>query len=173
MRNPWVVAGWATLLGVLPVGVAFGQAPAPAYETPQYDAQPPEPLDKNYGLPTFGMPDAQLPQQKTNAPAAAAGAPTVPDFFNQAPSSELPAPDVAAAPGQGSQTPSDQEATPSDQGETPLYTTQTGAGAMTSTDETTSSDDGGLSSTERSILLNGPAATFTDGTTATDDAATR
>jgi len=48
-------------------------APAPAqeqsYETPLYLARPQQKPDPNFGLPTFGLPGADLPQ-RTTAPAA-------------------------------------------------------------------------------------------------------
>jgi hypothetical protein len=44
-------------------------AHTPPYETPLYKSRP-STLDKNYGLPTFGMPGAELPKQRTMAPVA-------------------------------------------------------------------------------------------------------
>jgi hypothetical protein len=53
------------------------------YETPKYRPAPPTPLEKNYGLPTFGMQGAELPQQRTQAPKAKP--PVPPDPFSNTP----------------------------------------------------------------------------------------
>ncbi|HBK05309.1 MAG TPA: hypothetical protein DDZ81_05530 [Acetobacteraceae bacterium] len=66
--------------------VGFGAMTAlPAWAQPkiapsrEYSTTPPAGLDKNFGLPTFGMPGAELPQQRTQAPKPAPK--TDPDFF--------------------------------------------------------------------------------------------
>jgi hypothetical protein len=53
------------------------------YETPKYRPAPPAPMDKNYGLPTFGMPGSELPQQRTQAPQVKP--PEPPNPYNTAP----------------------------------------------------------------------------------------
>jgi hypothetical protein len=69
------------LAGISAVWPVFAQTPGST--TPLYTTTPPEELDKNFGLPSFGMPNAELPQQRTQAPKASPS--DVPDFF-QAPS---------------------------------------------------------------------------------------
>lgn len=87
------------LLGALAVG--FGAMTAlPACAQPKiapsrtYSTTPPAGLDKNFGLPTFGMPGAETPQQRTQAPKPAAK--TDPDIF---------APPAAAADADAAGTP--------------------------------------------------------------------
>lgn len=96
------------------------------YETPQYSAAPPAELDKNYGLPSFGMPGADLPRQRTMA--AEARAEDKPELFKPPaeialPKGLFPEPGTPAAERSGSDM------------ETPLYTTNEGA----ATGDTTSS----------------------------------
>jgi hypothetical protein len=57
------------------------------YETPKYRPAPSTPLDKNYGLPTFGMPGWELPQQRTQAPKVTPPEPT--DVFSNTPPSYM------------------------------------------------------------------------------------
>ena len=90
MRHFWIVpACVATLAGLHPLAAL---AQASQTETPLYTTQPPTELDKNYGLPTFGMPESELPRQRTLATDRAAPnkAPVVPDFFKG--STEMPSP---------------------------------------------------------------------------------
>jgi hypothetical protein len=54
-----------------------------AYETPKYRPAPSTPLEKNYGLPSFGMQGSELPQQRTQAPKVKP--PVPPDPFKSAP----------------------------------------------------------------------------------------
>lgn len=82
------------LIAALAVG--FGALAAlPAVAQPkiapsrEYSTTPPATLDKNFGLPTFGMPGADLPQQRTQAPKAAPK--TDPDFFAPPPQPEAEA----------------------------------------------------------------------------------
>jgi len=58
------------------------------YETPKYRPAPTTPLDKNYGLPNFGMPGSELPQQRTQAPKVQPLPP--PDAFANTPPSYAP-----------------------------------------------------------------------------------
>lgn len=121
----------ATLIGFTAALPAFAQNRP--YDTPLYSTQPPAALDKNYGLPTFGMRGAELPQQRTMAPEVQPR--EKPDFFKG--SSELTIPRGRAS---GSSM------------ETPLYTTTDGAttgglttGGFSSTGLTTEgSTTGGL-----------------------------
>jgi hypothetical protein len=120
MRLSWLVACCATAMGAAPGGVALAQgllAPTRQYgqpqphQTPGYRPPTPSSLDKNYGLPRFGMPGAELPKQratatapdtKADAPSVSDDAPKpsqqtnlpelqpVPDFFAAAPEITLP-----------------------------------------------------------------------------------
>lgn len=66
------------VVGLLLVPPAFAQgvliAPTrqyngyQSYQTPLYTPPTPSSLDKNYGMPAFGMPGAELPRQRTLAP---------------------------------------------------------------------------------------------------------
>ena len=71
MRFSWLPAlGSVVAMGVSGQAVAQVQAQPYdrlPYETPRYVPSVPPPLDKSYGLPTFGMPGTELPQQKTMA----------------------------------------------------------------------------------------------------------
>jgi hypothetical protein len=96
----------ATLIGFTAALPVFAQNRP--YDTPLYSTQPPAALDKNYGLPTFGMRGAELPQQRTMAPEVQPR--EKPDFFKG--SSELAVPRGRAS---GSSM------------ETPLYTTTEGS----------------------------------------------
>ena len=96
----------ATLVGFTAAIPAFAQGRP--YDTPLYTTQPPAALDKNYGLPTFGMRGAEMPQQRTMAPEAQPR--EKPDFFKD--SSDLTIPRGRAS---GSSM------------ETPLYTTTEGS----------------------------------------------
>lgn len=120
------------LLAALAVG--FGAMTVlPAWAQPkiapsrEYSTTPPAGLDKNFGLPTFGMPGADLPQQRTQAPkpapktdpdvfapppAADAEASGTPDFFSTTTDLTLPR---AARPIAGTASP-----------ETPMFTTGEG-----------------------------------------------
>ncbi len=53
-------------------------APTQRYGTPLYNTRP-STLDKNYGLPTFGMPGSELPKQRTMAPVGRQAATPSPD----------------------------------------------------------------------------------------------
>ena len=133
----------ATLIGLAvatPVlAQTAGYEQTPAYETPKYQAGPSTPLDKNFGLPTYGMPGSELPQLKTMAPvqrtpekpdpfapstglsdrdsASKDDTPTsdTPDFFNNPSNLDLPKTN-SARPGIATM-------------ETPLYTTDHGDSA--------------------------------------------
>ncbi|MDR3533289.1 MAG: hypothetical protein P4L90_22365 [Rhodopila sp.] len=110
-------------LGVMAVGHALAQSEQ--YSTPLYTTQP-STLDKNYGLPTFGMPGADLPQQRTMAPETRT--PPQPDFFKGS-SDDKGLSDFTF--------PRKRPSTSADSGmETPLYTTTEGS----TTGDTTSSD---------------------------------
>ncbi len=139
------------LAGIVPAGVgltgpAAAQgliAPTRNYTVPapSYSDGAPSSLDKNYGLPTFGMPGSELPQQRTLAPARPV--PEKPDVFKSAPDlssrdDQLPetpdffqaSPGLASANSNGSSTPDFFKETPDTglpktaaSGETPLFTT--------------------------------------------------
>jgi hypothetical protein len=75
MRLFEMIAAGAIGLTVAMAGRAVAQEQQAAaqdqqYETPLYTTGSVSTLDKNYGLPTFGMPGAELPQQRTMAPVA-------------------------------------------------------------------------------------------------------
>jgi hypothetical protein len=87
-------------------------------------------VDKNYGLSTFGMPDALLPQQKTTAPDDdAAAQPDLlkgqPDLLKNSTNIALPRARIKPPPGGPAPALSEQE--------TPLDTTPDGS----ATDDTT------------------------------------
>jgi hypothetical protein len=87
-----------------------GQAVAQdqTYETPLYTTPTQPTLDKNYGLPTFGMQGSELPQQKTMAtkPDTPAEQPaTAGDPFKGASDLALPRPPRAVAGDAGMETP--------------------------------------------------------------------
>ena len=66
--------------------------------TIQYKDLPATPLDKNFGLPTFGMQGGELPQQKTQAPIARAPEPVdVFKAYTGLPGLNAPNPDIATA----------------------------------------------------------------------------
>ena len=71
MRLSWMSAALGSAAGLTVSVQAIGQ-PQPyerqPYESPRYTPGAPATLDKTFGLPTFGMPGADLPQQKTMAP---------------------------------------------------------------------------------------------------------
>jgi hypothetical protein len=103
------------------------------FETPLYTTGTSS-LDKNYGLPTFGMPGSELPQQKTMATKA--DPPAQPDFFAGASDLTVPRNRSAAAADPGM--------------ETPLYTTSQGM--------TDGYDTGSTTGSETSTPLFGTAA---------------
>ena len=180
MRLSWVVTVCGVALGALPVGDAAAQgllAPTrtyggDAYGSPQ-EYRPPSPssLDKNYGLPSFGMDGAGLPQQKTMAPEKKADQPaapdsfkgstqetmapenkadepTVPDFFAGSPEIALPKSRTAKATAAGM--------------ETPLFTTSDGS-ALDDTDTTrgdtmSRTDETGSASGDTALSDRGSAA---------------
>jgi hypothetical protein len=137
MRVTWILPTCTAVLAALPAAGGFAQDQQ-QYETPLYTTQTPSALDKNYGLPTFGMQGAELPQQKATAPEAAV--PADPDFFKRAPEVALPKAQTSTAMQTGSEP------------ETPLYTTPEGSttgdttslsgDTMSSTGDTMSSDSG-------------------------------
>ncbi|HEY0184465.1 MAG TPA: hypothetical protein VGC09_16795 [Rhodopila sp.] len=120
-----VMAAVAVALAALPLAGAVAQTQQ-SYDTPLYTPQAPAGLDSSYGLPSFGMPGSELPQQKTTAPERAA--PVKPDFF--------PPPSEIALPKPGASIPGRADM------ETPLYTTSQGSTTSTSTTETPLFDDG-------------------------------
>jgi hypothetical protein len=70
-------------LGALWPALAWAQTADAPPDSSHYTTAPPTPLDKNYGLPTFGMPGSELPQQRTMAPVARPA--EQPDFFKPMP----------------------------------------------------------------------------------------
>lgn len=70
MRLSWMAVAFGSTMGLTVSAQAVAQAqpydPQP-YETPRYSTDAPATLDKNFGLPTFGIPGADLPQQRTMA----------------------------------------------------------------------------------------------------------
>jgi hypothetical protein len=134
MRFEWVLPTYAALLAALPAAGALAQSQQ--YETPLYTTQSPATLDQSYGLPSFGMPGAELPQQKATASDPAA--PAESEFFTRRPEVVLPKPQTSTA--MQSET------------ETPLYTTPQGSttgdtaaltgDTMSSTGDTMSSEGG-------------------------------
>jgi hypothetical protein len=68
---------------------AFAQTAT--YESPGYSPSAPAALDSNYGLPTFGMAGAGLPQQRTMATETAAAAASAPPDAGRPPVDFTPA----------------------------------------------------------------------------------
>jgi hypothetical protein len=101
------------VLATAPVGAAFAQGQQ-QYDTPLYTTSAPTEVDKNYGLPTFGMPGADMPQQKTMAPEKKPEDSATPDFFKDAKEIALPQRPRSTSTGSSSS-------------ETPLYTTTEGS----------------------------------------------
>ena len=159
MVPAWIVRAWmvpacVTALAALPAASAVAQDQPPQYETPLYTTSPPAALDPNYGLPSFGMPGSDLPQQRTmgtpakadpsakpdasakpNAAdtegAASGTASSTQDFFKGSTEIALPAPRTSPSTRPDS--------------ETPLYTTSQGSTtgeANATTGETPLFDDG-------------------------------
>jgi hypothetical protein len=162
-----IVPACVTAMAALPAGGAVAQDQPPDYETPLYTTQPRAALDPNYGLPSFGMPGAELPQQRTmgtpekpdptktdqaDTSGAAGGAGTAggaasgtTDFF--AGSTEIALPQPRTSPSQTS--PSAQP-----DSDTPLYTTSQGSttgDAPSATGETPLYDDGSTTSDQTSV----------------------
>jgi hypothetical protein len=149
MSRAWIVALCVTAMAALPVWRAVARDQPQQYETPLYTTQPPSALDPNYGLPSFGMPGSELPQQRTmgtstkadptaksgSADAAGGTGSGTQDFF--AGSTEIALPRPRTSP--SSQTDS----------ETPLYTTSQGSTTgetYSTTGETPLYDDGSTTS---------------------------
>jgi hypothetical protein len=86
-----LLIGVSALAGVLLAGSAQAQAqkiaPSRTYGGPvdlapkEYTAPPRSSLDKSFGLPTFGRPEANMPQQRTLATPKAAPDDRTPDFL--------------------------------------------------------------------------------------------
>ncbi len=128
MSRAWMLPVYVGALGGLPATGALAQASQ--YETPLYTTQAPAELDKNYGMPNFGMPGAELPQQKTMATDRAASTPdesddkaaSTPDgsdFFAGSTPIQLPKTGASASAGGSAAAGSDME--------TPLFTTSRGS----------------------------------------------
>ena len=123
----WMVPAAAAVLSPFSAGDAMAQNQQ-SYQTPldstqsqSYTASPPAELDKTYGLPTFGMKDAELPRQKTMAPEKKPDDRGETDLFSGATETQLPK-TLQATPGRASmETPSTSDM------ETPLYTTSQGS----------------------------------------------
>ncbi len=141
----------ASVLGMAAAVPAFAQTQP--YETPKYMPAQPSVLDPNYGLPSFGMPGAFLPQQRTQAPDPVV--PEKPDVFKSTTDFTVPkridpadfAFPKAAGPTTGDTTTgyttaganTTGDATAALTTETPLYTTSE-AGSTGTTGSDTSSD---------------------------------
>jgi hypothetical protein len=105
MRIYGIIA--AGTIGLTIAGPALAQGQQ--FETPLYTTGNQSSLDRNYGLPSFGMPGSELPVQRTTAPEPVTA--EKPDFFRE--SSDL---SVAKKRTAGSA-----------ETETPLYTTSDGS----------------------------------------------
>jgi hypothetical protein len=152
----WIISACAAVLGGLAANGAVAQE-QPQSETPLYTTTESAGLNKDYGLPSFGMPGAELPRQK--ATAIEKDAPGIPDFFQNSPVVALPRP---GSPG-----------SPDPNMETSLYTTPQGS----TTGDTGSSAANTGSSTLDAPLSTGDStlstgnATLPAGGTASDDTA--
>ncbi len=105
----------SAVLGLSISGRAHAQTQA--YTTPLYSPSASPGLDPHYGLPSFGMPGADVPQQKTAAPAERV--PPKPDFYANMTGDKGPIDELL--PGARPAPKSWISGT-----ETPLYTTSTG-----------------------------------------------
>jgi hypothetical protein len=147
MRSIWMLAAVAAVAAVTG-GPAFAQALIPPSR--QYKSFKPEPLDKNYGLPSLGTPAEAMPKQQTMAPKPQQE--ERPDAFRPMPSFAKPdekpsdeTPDFFQRPAglassQNSDVPSFFQDSPDDvrpkartsnDGETPMFTTGTETGDTT------------------------------------------
>jgi hypothetical protein len=134
------------LLVIVPslIAVMPALAQSPPYTTPLYTPQGPAELDKNYGLPAFGMPGTEVPQPQRMTPEAQP--PEKPDFFKNSSDFTLPRARNPVSAGSAM--------------ETPLYTTSEGptTGEATTGQFTT----GGL--TDSGLTTGGPTTgEFTTG----------
>jgi hypothetical protein len=120
MRSFGIIAAGAAGLTIATAGQAMAQGQR--FETPMYTTGTQSTLDKNYGLPNFGMPGSDLPQQRTMAPAAEPR--PAPDFF--AGTSDLTVKRTGRAA--------------DSMMETPQYTTSEGTTGGYGTDSTSSSE---------------------------------
>lgn len=152
MKASWMLAAV--------IGLGAGSAVAQPLIPPsrQYSNTPPATLDKNYGLPTFGMPGAELPKQKTMAPTPVpeprpdpfagltthATPPTskpsdTPDFFQQSAASDTSdVPNFFQAPSDSGLPKASNSASG---GETPLMTTDGSTTDNSTSDKAASSDE--------------------------------
>jgi hypothetical protein len=151
MKPSWTLA--------VVIGLTAGSASAQPLIPPsrEYSSTPPAALDKNYGLPTFGMPGSETPQQKTMAPkpepqkrpdpfeglTTHATPPTpkssdTPDFFQQSATSDTSdVPNFFQAPADTGLPKASKSASG---GETPLMTTTDGFTTDDSTSDKAASD---------------------------------
>lgn len=131
MKRSWMIlagVGWAALSA----GAAVAQNKQ-QYDTSLYSTTPPAGLDKNYGLPTFGMQGSEVPAARPVVPPA----PAESSLFKGTTDLALPKPKPSTQAGSGM--------------ETPLYTTSetytgerytTGGDTMSPMGETLSSSGG-------------------------------
>ena len=109
------------------IAILAGLAAQPAlaqnqpYETLRYKAQPPAETDRNFGLPSFGMPGSELPKQRTMAPDPVPS--PAPDFF--AGTTDITLPKSRVPPSRG-ETPDFTTSFGSTTSETPTFTTGQG-----------------------------------------------
>lgn len=98
MRLSWIAAAFGLAAGLTVSAQAIAQVQtnpqtpqyggAQPYETPRYTPMVPMTLDKNFGLPAFGMPGADMPQQRTMVPDPVP--PVATDAVKRAPDFVLP-----------------------------------------------------------------------------------
>jgi hypothetical protein len=132
MRLFEIIAAGSIGLTIGMAGQAAAQGQPP--ETPLYTTGT-SMLDKNYGLPSFGMPGSELPQQRATVPEART--PEQPDFFKG--SSDLSVP------------PNRRAAEADSEMETPRYTTS---------EETTDGSAGGGNTSSETPLFGTAAMSF-------------
>jgi hypothetical protein len=80
MSRARMVSACVATLGILSSGGAVAQD-RQQFETPTYSTQDSAPLDKGYGLPSFGTPGEEVPKPEGTT-TARPGEPTVPNFFD-------------------------------------------------------------------------------------------
>lgn len=119
----------------------------------EYSSTPPTSLDKNFGLPSFGIPGAELPRQKTQTPkpepktdpeffanTPPSGASETPDFFAAAPD-EPGTPDFFGGKSDLTVPKTPTAAAGTAAPETPMYTTEEGYSTKTPPADRLETDD--------------------------------
>jgi hypothetical protein len=153
MRHSWKLTALACATLASP---AFAQQKiAPSVE---YRSVPPTPLEKNYGLPTFGQQGSEMPRKKASAPEAQQ--PERPDAFQPFTGFNAPQPQTSDTPDffAGSTDLTLPKARKGASGmETPLFTTTEGASTADSPFDRSNANDSPFNRSRSSdTLSDGP-----------------